>query len=218
MTRNVFQAELDILRQDMTRMGTLVEEAITHAVRSLLNRDLALAAKVVAGDDAIDRMEVDIEQRILALIALQQPMASDLRMLGAALKIITDLERLADHAQAIAKITIRLDGQPFIKPLIDIPRMADIAREMVRDALTAYIHRDEAMARQMIAHDDEVDSLYKQVFNDLLGFMARDPQTIEQATQLLFVASGLERIGDHATNIGEWTIYMATGERPELNN
>lgn len=218
MTRNVFHAELDALRQDMARMGTLVEEAIASAMQALLNRDLELARKVVAGDDTIDRMELNIEQRILALIALQQPMASDLRMLGAALKIITDLERLADHAQAIARVAIRLDGQPFIKPLIDIPRMADIARSMVRDALTAYIRRDELLARQMIARDDELDGLYKRVFNDLLGFMARDPQTIEQATQLLFVASGLERIGDHATNIGEWTIYIATGERPELNN
>lgn len=218
MTRNAFHAELDALRQDMARMGTLVEEAIAQAMRSLLDRDLQLARKVVAGDDTIDAMELDIEQRILSLIALQQPMASDLRVLGAALKIITDLERLADHAQAIAKVTIRLDGQPFIKPLIDIPRMADIAREMVRDALTAYIRRDEALARQMIGRDDELDSLYKRVFNDLLGYMTRDPGTVEQATQLLFVASGLERIGDHATNIGEWTIYMVTGERPELNN
>lgn len=218
MTRAAFHAELDALRQDMARMGTLVEEAIANAMQSLLSRDLELARQVVAGDDTIDRMETEIEQRILALIALQQPMASDLRMLGAALKIITDLERLADHAQAIAKVTVRLEGQPFIKPLIDIPRMAEIAREMVRTALTAYIRRDEGLARQMIARDDELDALYKQVFNDLLGFMTRDPQTIEQATQLLFVASGLERIGDHATNIGEWTIYMVTGVRPELNN
>lgn len=218
MTRESFHHELAELRRDLARMGTRVEEAIAAALQSLIQRDRALAEQVVAGDDEIDAMELEIEQRCLTLVALQQPMASDLRIIGATLKALTDLERLADHAVDIARITIRLGDQPFIKPLIDIPRMGEVAKGMVRDALTAYIRQDAQLALEMIRRDHELDHLYRQIFDELVPIMARDPSTVPQAAQLLFVALHLERMGDHATNIGEWVIYMVTGERRELND
>ncbi len=218
MSRESFHSELHQLQQDLLRMGTLVEETIYKAVNSLKDRDVALAREVVAGDDVIDRMETDIEQRCLQLLALQQPLARDLRAIGTALKIITDLERMADHAVDIAKVTLRLEGQPLIKPLVDIPRMAEIARSMLRDSLKAYVNRDVDLAMEMIRRDHEVDHLYNQIFRELLTFMIEDPKTITQATYLIFVAQFLERIGDHATNLGEWILYMVTGERKDLND
>jgi phosphate transport system protein len=215
--RKSFHLELEELQQDLLRMGSLVEKAIAEAVRSLAERDLELAEKVVAGDDLIDTMELDIENRCLRLLALQQPMASDLRVIGTALKIVTDLERMADHASDIAKVTIRLQGQPLIKPLVDVPRMAAIAREMTRQSLDAFVQRDVNMALAMIESDHEVDHLYSQIFRELLTYMMEDPRTIQQATYLLFVGMYLERIADHATNLGEWIIYMVTGEKKELN-
>ncbi|MDK2855871.1 MAG: phosphate transport system protein [Bacillota bacterium] len=215
--RKSFHLELEELQQDLLRMGSLVEKAIAEAVRSLAERDLELAEKVVTGDDLIDGMELDIENRCLRLLALQQPMASDLRVIGTALKIVTDLERMADHASDIAKVTIRLQGQPLIKPLVDIPRMATIAREMTRQSLDAFVQRDVNMALAMIESDHEVDHLYSQIFRELLTYMMEDPRTIQQATYLLFVGMYLERIADHATNLGEWIIYMVTGEKKELN-
>lgn len=218
MTRESFHVALQQLERELLRMGTLVEEAIYKAVNSLKDRDVALARSVVAGDDVIDRMQVEIEQRCLQLLALQQPLAGDLRAIGTALKITTDLERMADHSVDIAKITIRLEGQPLIKPLVDIPRMAEIARSMLRDSLNAYVNRDTALALEMIERDHEVDHLYNQIFRELLVVMIEDPKTIAQATYLLFVAQYLERIGDHATNLGEWIIFMVTGERKDLND
>lgn len=216
--RKSFHEELERLQQDLLRMGTIVEEAINHAVKSLKDKDLDLAKRVIDEDRIVDDMQIDIEQRCLGLLALQQPMARDLRTIGTALKIVTDLERMADHAVDIAKVTIRLQGQPYIKPLIDVPRMAEIAQKMVRLALDSYVHRDADLAYNMTKYDDEVDSLYGQVFRELLTYMMEDPSTIRQATHFLFVASHLERVADHATNLGEWIIYMVTGERKELND
>lgn len=218
MTRKSFHVALQQLERELLRMGTLVEEAIYKAVNSLKERDVALARGIVEGDDLIDRMQVNIEQNCLQLLALQQPLARDLRAIGTALKITTDLERMADHAVDIAKITVRLEGQPLIKPLVDIPRMAEIARSMLRDSLNAYVNRDTALALEMIERDHEVDHLYNQIFRELLVIMIENPKTITQATHLLFVAQYLERIGDHATNLGEWIIFMVTGERKDLND
>lgn len=218
MARKSFHDELDELKNDLLKMGTLVEKAIHDAVKSLAEKDLDLARQVVDGDDLVDRMELKIEEKCLTLLALQQPMARDLRVIGTAMKIITDLERMADHAVNIARITIRLKGQPFIKPLIDIPRMADLAQRMLRDGLTAYIEVDPALAGKMGEMDHEVDHLYSQIFRELLVYMMEDPRNIQQATHLLFVGQHLERIADHATNLGEWVIYMATGERQDLND
>ncbi|PWI57316.1 phosphate transport system regulatory protein PhoU [Sulfoacidibacillus thermotolerans] len=198
-------------------MGTLVEESIFKAVRALTDQDQALAEEILAGDDQIDRMEIDIETRSLQLIALQQPMARDLRTLGTTLKAVTDLERMADHSVDIAKVVLRMNRQPWIKPLIDIPRMGDLVEKMVRDGLTAFIRRDVKLAETLATRDDVVDGLYAQIFRDLLGLMISTPASVEQATQLMMAAQNLERIGDHATNIGEWVIYMVDGVRRDLN-
>ena len=198
-------------------MGALVEESIFKAVRVLTEQNKELAQEVIHGDDQIDQMEIDLETRSLSLIALQQPLASDLRILGTVLKAVTDLERMADHSVDMAKIILQMDSQPWIKPLIDIPRMAKLVETMVRDGLTAFIRRDVAMAESLAELDDQVDTLYRQIFQELLMLMISTPSSVQQATLLLLAAQNLERIGDHATNIGEWVIYMVEGVRRDLN-
>ncbi len=218
MLRQSFRSELDLLDQELIRMGALVEEQIRRAVRSLTGRDVILAEQVVIDDDRVDAMEKDIERRCLTLLALQQPLASDLRIISTILKIITDLERMADHAVDIAKVTLRLGTESLIKPLIDIPEMARLSSSMVRLALNAYIHRSLDEALTMIRLDDDVDHLYARIFDDLQQLMRERPETVPQGTHLLFVANYIERVADHATNLGEWVIYMVTGERKELND
>ncbi len=218
MPRDWYHEELDGLQRELLQMSGMVELSIFRAVKSLAERDAELARTVVHEEDAIDAMESTIEQHCLRLLALQQPLAGDLRLIGTALKIVTDLERMADHALDIARVTIRISSQPLMKPLIDIPRMANIAREMTRAAIEAYGRKDAAAARAVIERDDEVDLLYDQVLRELLTYMMASPPTISQAIQLLLVAGSLERIADHATNLGEWIIYMVTGERPRLND
>ncbi len=216
MAREQFHTELLRLQQEILRMGALVEEQMARAIQSLTDQNLELADQVVADDDRVDDLEMDIERRCLTLLALQQPLAGDLRTVSTALKIITDLERMADHAVDIAKVTRRIAPEPLVKPLIDIPRMATLAAHMVRSALNAYVARDIDMARAMIRMDDEVDHLYRVIFDDLIEIMRRDAQSSFQSTHLLFVANYLERIADHATNLGEWIVYMVTGERRGL--
>lgn len=218
MTREGFHRELQELRNDITRMGTLVEQALERSVRALKDRDLDLARQVIDQDTQVNRYHLGIEQRCLKLLALQQPMAKDLRVVGTALKIITDLERMADYAVNIAKTTLRLQGEPLIKPLVDIPRMVEVTMQMLRDALQAFVNEDVDLAVRMIERDHEVDHLYSRVFTELEELMQADPANVKQALQLLFVSRYLERTADHATNLGEWTIYMVTGERKELNN
>ena len=211
--RQSFDQELETLRQDLLRMGRLVSESIRDAVQSLARQDVELARRVIEGDDAVDKMEMDIEDKCMVLIARQQPLARDLRIIGTGLKITTDLERIGDHAYDIANVTLRLANQPLIKPLVDIPRMAGMAQKMLSDSLDAYVNLDIALAESICQADDDVDNLYQQVFRELLTFMMEDPRTISQATQLIFVARYLERIADHTTNIAEWTIYLVTGQR-----
>ena len=216
-TRQSFDKALEDLQQEILRMGSLVEQAVYLAVDSLAQKDSDIARKVLAGDEIIDQMELEIEDVCMKLIATQQPMAKDLRRIGAAFKIITDLERMGDHAEDIAKITLRLEGQPLIKPLVDIPRMARLTQEMVKESLDAYVRSDVKLAKSLMAKDDEIDHIYKEIFDELFEFMAKDPSTIQQATYLLFVGRYIERIADHATNIGERVIYLVTGEWKELN-
>ena len=216
-TRQGYNHELEALRQEILDMGTRVEEAIGQAVMSLSKQDLELAQKVMAGDDYIDFLESDIEDKCMLLIARQQPLARDLRIIGTGLKITTDLERVGDHAFDIAKIALGIGKQPLIKPLVDIPRMSAMAQKMVKDSLVAYINLDITLAEQVCADDDAVDDLYDQTFRELLTYMMEDPTTIKQATQLLFVARYLERVADHATNIAEWVIYLVTGQRMRKN-
>lgn len=217
MTRASFHTELKDLQHHLMEMGVAVEEAIFYAVKSLAEKDSTMAQQVIDRDDLIDAMEHQIEDACLRLLALQQPMAGDLRVIGTALKIVTDLERMADHAVDIAEVTLRLEGQALIKPLIDIPNMADIAKTMTRSALNAYVNRDQEAAMAMIQLDDKLDYLYKSIFDELLVMMSQDSSIVAQATYLLHVALHLERIGDHCTNLGEWIIYMLTGVREDLN-
>lgn len=212
-TRHTYDQELEALRKELLSMGKLVSEAIEDAVTSLARQDVDLARKVIDGDDAIDNLEISIEDKCMVLIARQQPMARDLRIISTGLKITTDLERMGDHAYDIANVTLRLANQPLIKPLVDIPRMAKMAQKMLYDSLEAYTRMDIALAEQVCLADDAVDDLYQQVFRELLTYMMEDPKTISQATQLIFVGRYLERIADHATNIAEWVIYLVTGQR-----
>jgi phosphate transport system protein len=216
-TRKSFHDQLDDLQQSVLKMGTMVERVIFDAVRSLKTRDESLARQVIDGDDAIDDFQEKIEDNCLRLLALQQPMASDLRVISAVLKISNDLERIADHASDVAKVTIRISGQPLLKPLIDIPRMAEIAQKMLRLSLDAFVRRDPTGVEQLIEYDHEVDGLHAQIFRELLIIMLEDPRAINQSTQLLFVTRHLERIGDYCTNLGEAAYFMAKGERIDLN-
>lgn len=216
--RQSFHEELNQLVTDLLIMGDLVEQNINKSVTALRNQDIDLAQDVIEEEHKIDEMELKIEENCLKLIAMQQPMAKDLRKIATGLKIITDLERIADHAYDIAKVCIRIGHDPLIKPLVDIPRMADKVQRMVKKALDAFVNENVELAHEVCLDDDEVDSLHKQILRELLTYMMEDPRNISQATQLLFVSSYLERIGDHATNLGEWLIYMVTGERKELND
>lgn len=217
-TRHAFDRALEELQQEILRMGSLVEQSIYNSVHSLATQNVPLADEVIKGDKIIDQMELDIENMCLKLIATQQPIAGDLRKISTGFKIITDLERMADHAVDIARITKRLAGQPLIKPLVDIPRMAALTQQMVKDGLDAYVRGDIELAKTLNDKDDQVDHIYSQIFRELLTYMMEDPRTITQATYLLFVGRYIERVADHATNIGERVIYLVTGERPDLND
>lgn len=212
-TRQQFDKDLEILQAEILRMGSLVEQAIYESIQSLVKQDEAAANKIIQGDDLIDDMEDDIEDQCLKLIATQQPMAKDLRKISTGFKIIADLERMGDHAVSIARITLMIANEPLIKPLIDIPRMANVAQEMVKKSLDSYVQFDVELARNVIESDDEVDNIYGQIFRELLTYMMEDPRNIKQATNLLFISRNLERIADLSTNIGERVIFLVTGQR-----
>lgn len=218
MARQSFQDELDSLHHELIRMGSKVEEQIDKCINALAAQDAEMANRIIEDDDIIDNMEVDIEGKCVKLIARQQPLAIDLRTIFTAIKIVTDLERIADHAVDISKITLMLKDEKYIKPLIDIPRMAGIVQEMIRVSLDAYVRLDTNLAEEICKRDDEIDTIYKQVFRELLLIMMEDPTTVSQATQFLFVCKFLERIGDHVTNICEWIVYLVTGEYKDLND
>jgi len=215
--REAFDRELQALQEDLLEMAKLTGEQIHRSVEALKGLDVDLAGAIIAADDEIDRMQDQLEQKCIRLLATQQPMGRDLRTIMAVFAIGIDLERMADHAEGIAKATKRLAGRPHLKPLIDIPRMEEIFQGMLADALKAFLDRDANLAEQMTAQDDLVDALRTQVFRELLTIMMEDPRTISQALDLLLVAQHLERAADHATNIGERVIYMVTGELKELN-
>ncbi|MBO8158598.1 phosphate signaling complex protein PhoU [Thermosyntropha sp.] len=217
MVAENLQNELKRLKEEILKMGRLLEEQVYKSVKSLVDKDLNLANEVIARDDLIDQMEFDIEKKTLGLIALKQPMARDLRLIATILRMIIDMERMADHAEDIARITIALYEQPYIKRLIDIPRMADIGQEMIKKALDAFIYENVGTAMSLIPMEEEMDALYEQIFRELLSYMMQDPRTITQATELLLVAGHLERIGDHATNLAEMVIYIAEGRRIDFN-
>lgn len=212
-----FHQSLELLQKELLQMGSSVENLIHSAVESLSKLDEQQAQQVIKDDDMIDDYLTRIDELSLRLIALQQPMASDLRIIGTALKIATDLERIADHAVDIAKITIRFAGEELVKPLEVIPEMADIAKEMLRESLMAYTERDVHLAAALAEKDDRVDKLYSSVMQEIIGMMNSEYSRNWQLTHLLFVAHYLERVADHTTNIGEGVIYMVTGKRKDLN-
>ena len=203
-----FQKELEKLKGNLLRMATLVEKVISEAVQSLMKRDSELAQKTIASDDAINDLELAIEEMCLKLLALRQPMAMDLRFITAAMKIVTDLERMGDQAVNIAERAISLNQEPQLKPYIDLPRMAEIVQSMVKDVLDAFVRQDSFLARSVCERDDLVDGLNDQVFRELLTYMISDSKTITRAVHLMIVSRCLERIADHATNIAEDVIFM----------
>jgi len=216
-TRSSLDRELRAIEDDMLRMGEMVDEAIQGSLRALAERDRGLAQQIVDGDARVNKLRFDIEEACLALMATQQPAAGDLRTVVAAMNVVGDLERMADHAAGNARIVLRMGDEPLLKPLIDIPRMADVCRSMIRDSLQAFVRRDGERARQIAAMDDQIDGLYQQVFRELLSFMVEDPHTTSRALFLLFAAHNLERIGDRATNIAERVLFMTSGVMRELN-
>ena len=211
--RKGFHEQLKQLENDMLKMGSMVEEAIYKSIKALKEQDLDLAEKVVEEDDKIDDFEIKLEEDSTKLIALQQPVAKDLREIIVISKLATDLERIGDHACNIANMVLKIGEEPLIKPLIDIPRMTDIVTKRLRDSLEAFINLDVEKAREIAKQDEEVDILDEQILRELLTFMIEDPSTIRQATSLIFISRFLERIGDHSTNVCERVIYMATGDR-----
>lgn len=214
--RTIFHKRLHEIQDDILAMGSMVEEAISRSIQALKNRDLVLAKQIIADDQKINQKRFDIEEKCIQLIATQQPMASDLRIIVAVLNLITELERIGDHAEGIAKIAIMIGDEPPLKPLIDIPRMAEKTNEMLRRSLQAFINRDAENAIKIAAEDDEVDNLYNQVFRELLVFMMEDPRTITRATRLIWVAHNLERSADRVTNICERVVFVVTGKMKEI--
>ena len=207
-----FHHQLEDFKEALLRMAALVESQIANAVKALVERDSALCDRVIEGDHPINSMEIEIDERCISLLALQQPFARDLRFIATAMKINLDLERMGDIAVNIAKRAKRLNDLPVVKPLIDIPRMATLAQLMAKESLDAFVRRDEALARSVCARDDRVDNLQDQIFRELLTYMMEDPQTIPQALQLIFISRHIERIADHATNIAESVVFISQGK------
>ena len=208
MERHHFEEELQALKRRLLNMGALVEERVHQAIQALMERRPEATDKIIAGDQDVNDLQIEIDDRCLKLLALQQPMATDLRLITAAMKINSDLERIGDQAVNIAENAARVLAHPPLKPLLDLPRMAEIAERMTRDSLDAFVRRDPDLARNILARDDEVDQLKDQVFRVLLTYMMADPATIERALGLILVSRNIERIADHATNIAEDVIFL----------
>jgi phosphate transport system protein len=217
MPREDLDQQLDILQQEISVLAGVVGKAVLRSVDALKRRDLEESRQIVIEDDYIDQKRFEIEDRCMDLIATQQPMARDLRAIIALMHIVVELERMGDYAEGIAKISVMMGDAPTLKPLIDIPRMADKATVMLRDSIDALVNRDLVKAQHVCQSDDEVDELYDQVYRELLLFMIQDPDTIERATRLLWVAHDVERIADRATNIAERVIFLVTGKMVEIN-
>ena len=213
MPRTIFEQELTTLQDDLLVMGSMVEKALAKAMDALKNRDMQAAREVVRDDDIIDDKQVEIEDQCIHVIARQTPVARDLRYLIAVLQISAELERMADYAEGIGKISLMMGDEPPLKPLIDIPRMADKTIDMMRRSLDALVERDIVLAHQVCDDDDEVDALYDQVFRELLTYMIEDPRNIKRATYLVWVAHDLERVADRATNIAEQVLFLVTGSK-----
>jgi phosphate transport system protein len=215
--RAAFHKRLREIQDEVLVMGSMVEKATARAIEALKDRDIDKARAIIADDAKVNKLRFNIEQECVQLIATQQPMAGDLRAIICVLAIITEIERIGDHAEGIARIVVMIGDEPPLKPLIDIPRMAEKANDMLHRSLDALINRDAAAARKIAAEDDQVDNLYDQIFRELLSFMAEDPRTITRATRLIWVAHNLERSADRVTNICERVVYMVTGKMEEMD-
>lgn len=215
--RKEFDQGLEQLNQWLVEMGEFVEQSVEKAINSLKENDQEQAKKIIADDVKVNEMEERILELGLKLIATQQPVAKDLRRIIAAFRIANDLERMGDLARDIANAVLRLQGEPLIKPIIDLPRMGEIARNMTYEAIQAYVHENVDLAYKMAKDDDQVDALYSQISRELVLLMMENPRNIAQAQVLSFVGRYIERYGDHATNIGESVVYLVTGKRPDLN-
>ena len=216
VTRARYDQSYAAIEEDILKMGSLVQDAIRNSIESLKQRDKNLAQDVINRDQRINDLRFKVEEACLTLIATQQPTAGDLRAVVAAMNIVVDMERMADHASGIAKTVIRMGDEPLLKPLIDLPKMADLARQMLSDVLKAFIERDEVAAKAIAPRDEEMDYLYKAIFDELVEIMAHKPGSVERATYLLWCGHNLERIGDRAINIVERVVFMTTGNMREL--
>jgi len=214
--RTIFHRRLREIQDDILVMGSMVQKAILRSVEALKTRDLDLAHQVIADDQGVNHKRFEIEEKCVELIATQQPMATDLRTVVAVLNIIIELERIGDYAVGISRIVVMIGSEPPLKPLVDIPRMAEQTVDMLRRSLDAFINRDAETAKKISAEDDMMDQLYDQVFRELLIFMAEDPRTITRATRLIWVAHNLERSADRITNICERVVFLVTGKMEEI--
>jgi len=214
--REVYQKKLNEIQDDILFMGSMVEKAILRSMESLKGRNLELAKQIIDDDQKINKKRFEIEEKCIELIATQQPMASDLRIIISVLNVISELERIGDHAEGIAKIALLIGNEPPLKPLVDLPRMAEKTADMLHRSMDAFIHHDIEAAKKIAAEDDEIDNLYDQVFRELLTFMAEDPRTITRATRLIWVGHNLERSADRVTNICERIVFVVTGKMEEI--
>ena len=214
--RTAFHKKLREIQDEILAMGSMVSKAILRSIDALKNRDLEAAHQIIADDQKINGKRFEIEEKCIELIATQQPLASDLRIIIAILNITTEIERIGDYAVGIARIVVMIGDEPPLKPLIDIPRMAEQTVDMLHRSLDAFINRDAEAARNIAAEDDLVDHLYDQVFRELLTFMAEDPKTITRATRLMWTAHNLERAADRVTNICERVVFIVTGKMEEI--
>ena len=216
MPRESYERSLRELQDEILGMGSMVDKAIARSIDALRSRDVLAARQVIEDDDRLDEKRAEIERQALLLIATQQPLAGDLRIIAAVLSISSELERMGDYAEGIAKIAIRIAGEPPLRPLISMPRMANKARDMMDRSLTAFIDRDVEAARRIWTEDDEIDDLYDQMYHELLATMIADPATINRATYLIWAGHNLERIADRATNICERIVFMVDGQVAQL--
>ncbi len=218
MIRKTFEHEIQQVKDEVLLLGSMVEHAIIASVEVLKKRDIKGAEKIIAEDAEINKKRFAIENQLMILIATQQPMAHDLRLLASTMEIISELERMGDYAKGIANINIRMGEEALLKPLIDIPRMAQIGTSMLHRSLTAFINEDVETAKAIPVEDDEVDALYNQIYRELMMIIIQDPKSIERANWLLWVAHNLERVADRVTNICERTVFIATGEMGEIKS
>ena len=216
--RKTFEMEIQQLKDELLLMGSMVEQQVLESVEALKKRDIEASHHIYNADSKINAKRFGIEEQVMVLIATQQPMAHDLRLLASILEVSAELERMGDYAKGIANINIRMGDQPLLKPLIDIPRMAQKGVDMLHRALTAFINEDVETAKAIPVEDDEVDALYNQVYHELMMFVIQDPRTIERANWLLWAAHNLERFADRVTNICERTVFIATGEMTEIKS